>query len=51
VLDVPFDVFREAAAEKPEAGGMEQYLVPLRCRSRGRDEAVGARFPLSVRRS
>ena len=35
VLDVPFDIFKEAAAEEtPEAGGMErQHLVALRRRS------------------
>ena len=51
VLDVPFDVFREAAAEEtPEAGGVErQHLVPLRRRSGGREEggrhAAGGRAP------
>ena len=38
VLDVPFDVFREAAAEEtPKPRGVErQHLVPLRRRSGGR---------------
>ena len=36
VLDVPFDVFKEAAAEEtPKPGGVErQHLVALRRRSR-----------------
>ena len=40
VLDVPFDIFKEASAEEtPRAGGMErQHLLALRRRSRRRDQ-------------
>ena len=58
VLDVPFDVFMEAAAEEtPKPRGVErQHLVPLRRRSRGRRQggrhaAVGAERPGHPRRA